>query len=166
MTRDPDYGSLILCALALIAIAFVSLGLLSLVFQRQSPIRLAYAVAAFVLCFFAYDVISVGHLYSRSRVPGFPLLFWAVVTIAAVAIATYWGNRREFGVIFFSGVVAMAVVPAAKLAAFEAEVFGQGHSAARSQAGGAVLTSRPNIYFFLMDAYARADKILSYLVFR
>ncbi|MCV0387494.1 MAG: hypothetical protein K5821_13900 [Nitrobacter sp.] len=164
MTRDIDYGQLGLYSLALIVLAFTLLGLLKLVLWRQPVARLAYTVAAFVFCFFAYDVIVAGLALMRPIGNIWYLVAaWTMCAVVAVAIAAYWGTSREFGSIFFTAVLVMALVPAGRLATFEIELFSQGHSAARSKEDGAALTSRPNIYFFLMDAYARADKIKTIL---
>jgi hypothetical protein len=163
-TRDPDYVPLVLYAFGLLAFSLVLLGLLKLVLRRQPLARLVHVVAAFVLCFFVYDVVvdfvqAIKTIESVWRL----IAVWSVATIAAVAVAGYWGNRREFGLIFLTAVTAMALVPAARLAAFEIGVRSQSRSTAEASAGPAPLASRPNIYFFLLDGYARADKIKTQL---
>src|SRR5690606_1795655 len=50
-----------------------------------------------------------------------------------------------------------------RLVAFEFKLFSLGRSTTHSNEDSAALKLRPNIYFFLMDAYARADKIKTIL---
>ncbi|MDP1604048.1 MAG: sulfatase-like hydrolase/transferase [Legionella sp.] len=164
--RNPDYGSLVVYAFGLMALSFILLGLLKLLFRRQPAARLAHAVAVLVLCFFIYDVFAKGLLAIRPIGNIWYLIAaWAIFTAAAVSAAAYWGARREFGLIFFTGIVVMALVPAARLSAFEIAVLSQNHSAVDARTNGTPLTSRPNIYFFLLDGYARADKIKTQLRF-
>jgi hypothetical protein len=166
-TRDPDYGSLVLYAIGLIAFSFILLGLLKLTFRRQPGVRLAHALAVLVLCFFVYDVFAQGLVAIRPIQNVWRVIAaWGLFTIAAVAAAGYWGGRREFGLIFFSGVAVMALVPAARLTAFEIAVLSRNHSTVDAKIiNGTALTSRPNVYFFLLDGYARADKIKTQLHF-
>jgi hypothetical protein len=164
--RDPDYGSLVIYAFGLIAFSFILLGLLKLLFRGQPTTRLAHAVAVFVLCFFVYDVFAQVLLAIRPIENIWRLIAaWAIFTAAAVTAAGYWGARRHFGLVFFTGVAVMALVPAARLAAFEIALLSQNHSAVGARINGPALASRPNIYFFLLDAYARADKIKTQLHF-
>ena len=164
MTRDPDYRSLGFYALALIVLAFTLLGLLKSVFRRQPVARLAYTVAAFFFCFFAYDAMVSG--VAAVRPIGniwYLVAAWIACTSVVIAVAAYWGGGREFGLIFFTAVLVMALVPASRLAAFEFKLFSLGRSTTHSNEDRAALKLRPNIYFFLMDAYARADKIKTIL---
>jgi len=165
-TSNVDYGLLLFYGLGLIVVAFAAIFLIKLAAPRLPLERLCYAAAVFLVLLFSYDLFATT-IKSLKSSPRLSLVvgIWAVVTAAAVAASYIWSKRREGTLIIFTVIAVMTALPAAKLIVFHAP-----HLLARDRSDGGQraasdLKSRPNIYYFILDGYGRADKIKELLNF-
>lgn len=163
---NVDYALLLIYGLGLIVIAFVVLFLIKLIFRRLPLERLCYALAVFLVLLFSYDLFAVG-IKSIKSSPRLSLLVgvWAIVTAAAVAATYLWTRRREGAAIVFTLIAVMTALPAVKLIAFHVPNLLAGKQPGQDQRVASDLKSRPNIYYFILDGYGRADKIKELLNF-
>jgi hypothetical protein len=159
-SRHVDYLALGGYALIVAVLALAAVCLLKVVFRRSALSRLANSVAAFLFAFFSFDVFSTAlstlvPITNTWAIVG----AWAVAAALVVAAAWRWSGHPQVSLVLFVAVLAMAAVPAGKLLAFEVALRNQQQSAAGETATGAALQERPNIYMFLLDGYARADRL-------
>lgn len=135
---------------------------LRLVFRQADPASIAAAVAIGISALYTFrvvrEVLLFVDLYSHVHLVVTWSVFFAVLVIGAwMVVSSEKAIRGMAGVGALMVVVAASPVfsnvlttPSPKTASFDA--------GDRADLGDAV--SHPNIYYFLMDAYARSDEIL------
>jgi len=167
--REIDEWQTLLAAFALAALsAALAYGLLRLLFRSTDPARHANLLIVLVVLFFnyhAFDILLRDVLEYPKDEFGFVkaryvLILWTLSTLLAAGIT--WrlarGRRAWVGLSTVVG-VALTLSCVQVLAGVIADGSTAEVSAAPAPNATGDFARRPNIYFFLLDAYARQDTL-------
>lgn len=159
-----NYGRLCIYAATVVLILLMILGVFRRLISRSSTARLANTLSAAVFFFFLFDVVRAavysGTGLSHSTVP---LILWLLMTSAAVSGAWRWGDRQEAGLAILVAAVVMFAFPAVRIISFQVELATNRDRKIDTVFAHPHFRQRPDIYYFILDGYARADKIKNLL---
>ena len=149
---------ILLIWLTFLVLCFIGLGVLKLVFRGQPVVRLSIFIGALSAWLFSYLPTSRvlaewGVELGRPR-----LVIWLVAAILLTFVVLRTRNVRELAVVAIVVALAMMAVPAVQLATYFAQPITE---AGTEQIDWSVATQgtkrRPNVYWFVLDSYGRAD---------
>ena len=149
----------ILIYFAMVAAIFICLTAVIGALTRKPFARVAAPFAAFIVLFFCYGAM-------RQAIPGPPkfiIYIWLAIVVLACALAWLASRHQKASAALLAALLVLVALPTASYLKFIAGTL----AAARAQAHlyPAALVRKPNIYFMILDAYARADTLKEALGF-
>ena len=149
---------ILLIWLAYLVLCFIGLGILKLVFRSQPIARLTIFLGAVSAWSFSYLPISRvlagwGIELGRPR-----LVIWLVAAILLSFVVLRMRKVRELTLIAIVVALAMMIVPTVQIATYYAQPI---TAAERKPSDQSIaiqgVKRRPNVYWLILDSYARAD---------
>ena len=149
----------ILIYFAMVAAIFICLTAVIGALTRKPFARVAAPFAAFIVLFFCYGAM-------RQAIPGPPkfiIYIWLAIVVLACTLAWLASRHQKASAALLAALLVLVALPTASYLKFIAGTL----AAARAQAHlyPAALVRKPNIYFMILDAYARADTLKEVLGF-
>jgi hypothetical protein len=152
-----------LCYAAVAAVLSVAVTFLLSVVTRKPFVRLAVPVIVFVVLFFSYGTLRQGYLAQFS--PRLAPLLWAGGAALACALAWIVSRYRNVPGGIFAAALVLFALPAETYLTFH-DIDAANASVDRAgMLHGVAFRRKPNVYFMILDAYARADTLKQALGF-
>jgi hypothetical protein len=162
------YGDIVTYWLASTVIILIVIGALSALFRKQPLHRIAGTVAILVALIFNFLTIAdllagVGIELRRTQ-----LIIWLLIFLASGSLVWWLLRNRNMVIVLIAAAAAMIIIPLAQFTVFYATSMTSEIDIAVTDGATATpandqVANRPNIYWFLLDAYMRADKLQSSL---
>lgn len=152
---------IVLIWFAFLGLCFVGLGIFKLIFRRQPIARLSIFIGAMSAWFFSY--LPISHVLAGWGIDlGRPrLVIWLIAAILLAVAVLRVGKVRELTIGAIVVALAMMFAPAAQLAAYYAQSVTEARMAVTGASIGARdAKRRPNVYWFVLDGYLRADVLM------
>lgn len=163
------YGDIVTYWFVSTVIALIGVVLLKAIFRAQPLYRIAGTAAVLVALFFNFLTIAdilAGFGVELRRTQ---LAFWLAIFVVGGGLTWQLIRSRRAVVVLVVVAGVMIAVPLAQFAMFHAAAANVETTAAPADGGATTTTTgietarRPNVYWFLLDAYMRADKLQSSL---